>query len=451
MKSHRVPASRRGSVLVAALGLIFILFTIMVGDYIAILSQVSSSRAWDRRRQDRDARLSVRAALREAYYLKAETAPNRSQADLNACVEAIMSTMPAQHGYTFLPAAPSPDPFVHQQYPSVSAYTGLTRGFDANIEGAGALMPFLHGPAISAAHYLGTIPFQFEGRGGQETFNVRVWSVPLSQFAVTAYGMPSLGEAGVPSAPPSLSGYQESPNRPMSFGHRLLVTTSDQSEDSTVAAEFTREEAVLDQSYRVRASLAWNAYEWLWGEHYYDLIAHAGAARSFEPSRLDWADNPEFVGLTFDQATRTVTIDLALYPEDILRVGPAGDTPVTVNVSHTALAGVNAPLVLLLDNNGSSSAMAVRLTLSQNPPAILLARNASVEFLHATVHRISLFLDPESSVVPNPGRLASIAGSIAYYWQRSPFPGLNLRYAAIVASQDLLAQRSPRAIVVSAH
>lgn len=447
---RRPLSSQKGSVLVAVIGLVFILFVMLAADYVVVLSQIASSRSWDRRRQDRDARITVRAALREAYYLRAETAPNRSQDSLNQCVEAVLAGLSAQSAYSFLPTNPSPEPFAHAQYPDVSSYAGLTRTFDGNIEGAGSLMSFLHAPLISAAHYLGAIPFQFQGRHGAETFSVRVWSLPLSQFSVTAYGMPSLGESGVPTAPPSLVGYNELP-RPLSIGNRLLVTTSDQSEDSTVTAEFHREDPVLDQSYRVKVSLAWNAYEWLWGDHYFTLATYAGASRSFEPSRDDWDDNPSFSGLSYDQVERTVTLDVALYPDDIFRVGPAGNNPVTITLINSGASGVNPPLVLLMDNDASAASMIVRSQLSSNPPVIFFLRNATFDFaVNNAFTQASIFLDPQSSVAANPGRTAVLTGSLAYYWQNSPFPGLTLAYRAVVTVQDTLAQRSPRAVVVSA-
>ncbi|HEY3756917.1 MAG TPA: hypothetical protein VGL42_12265 [Opitutaceae bacterium] len=321
------------------------------------------------------------------------------------------------------------------------------------VAGMGNLFTSLvtQGPAAD----LGRITFQFNRVSGSEandsrtyTVNADLFSVPITNLDVVAYGLPASGQ--VPAAAPQL------PSGFIGSGTSCLVVTSNNpANDATAYPDLFNPSGVeqLPYQYRNAASFSWNAYEYIWSTAYQDqLIAAAEVPTSAnlpspapQGSVYDFAaaQEPVVTGLT--STGNAITIDCSLVTAPIIEVVDSEGIG-SVTVQGSAVSGI--PFVLIVRNTaGSGSQTSVTFSGNNLRPVLYYFENASLAFSNTPQILGGLLLDRTSTVT---GAFAWY-GHVSFYGPANPFASevatVNDSPAVKVALEDI----APRVLLVSTN
>ena len=272
--------------------------------------------------------------------------------------------------------------------------------------------------------------------------NADLFSVPLTNVDVIAYGLPITGS--IPSAAPAVP--------PGFFGDGVscLVTTSNNpANDSTAYPDLFASSGGerLPYQYRNAVSFSWNAYEYLWSPTYQNALLGAALiapnaiynfSTSFDPSNLQ-----PFPGITVSPTGASVTVDCSAVTGSIVAlVDPNGTGSVTI----TGSPAPGSPFILLVRNT-SGVRTPVTFTGSNSRPAIFYLENSSVQFSGAPQIEGALFLDPTTTASGN----VTWFGHFSFYGPASPLGTLGITMADTPAVKSALAPLAPRVLLVSTN
>ena len=304
---------------------------------------------------------------------------------------------------------------------------------------------------------------QAPGEDATYTVNADLFSVPLTNVDVVAYGLPSSGliPAQAPALPPGTVGSGVS---------ALVVTSNDPGNDPTAFPDLFAPSGPeqLPYQYRNAASFAWNAYEYLWNIAYQDALLNAGKTQAdpgnqavsgtdptpptgalydFSVPAFDAANpgnypcNPTIAGLSLSGST--LTVDCSAVRSQVIAIVDAEGVG-TVNISGSASSGT--PFVLLIRNTaGAQGRTQVNFSGSNSRPVIFYLENANVVFTGSPQIEGALFLDPTTSAAG----AVTWFGHLSFYGPASPLGTLALALNDDPAVKAALAPLAPRVLLVS--
>lgn len=372
--------------------------------------------------------------------LAALTFPDGGSIALNTANSA--SAVPAN---TFYPAG-TPASASQPEYFSASAYTRA-------IAGMGNLFTSLviQGPAAD----LGRLTFSFTRSSGAQgnnsrtyTVNADLFSVPLTNIDVIAYGLPASGQ--VPTCAPALpTGFIGSNTS------CLVVTSNNPANDATAYPDLFNPVGAeqLPYQYRNAASFTWNAYEYVWSTAYQDELISAAeqptSANQPSPapqgSVYDFsaAQEPVITGVT--ASGNAITIDCSQVTAPIIEVVDSeGIGAVTILGS----ASTGLPFVLVVRNTaGSGNQTPVTFSGNNLRPVLYYFENASVAFSGTPQVLGGLLLDPTSSVTGS----FIWYGHVSFYGPANPFASAVATVNDSPAVKTALEDLAPRVLLVSTN
>lgn len=376
-------------------------------------------------------------------------------AGVSVTLAAAVPALPANPFFpsgTFPLGSPSPAPVAQPAYFSSTqpAIAGL---------GNLATSILIQGPVSS----IGSLNFTFDrtnsgtavsaeregaGAGDNQTYVVtaNLFSVPLTNVDVVAYGLPASGT--IPTAAPALP--------PGFFGtgvSSMIVTSNNPANDPTAYPDlFTpTNNETLPYQYRNAVSFSWNAYEYLWSPTYQDALL--GTAAQPDPGNQP---SPAPSGATFDFSSannptidgvsvsgNTVTIACAAIQSPVVAIVDAQGVGTVDIVGSAATA---APFVLLVRNTaGGLGRTQVNFSGGNNRPAIYYLENCSVAFAGNPQIEGGLFLDPTCQAAGS----VTWFGHLSFYGPASPLGSLGISVNDSPAVKAALAAIAPRVLLVS--
>jgi hypothetical protein len=265
------------------------------------------------------------------------------------------------------------------------------------------------------------------------TVNADLFSVPLTNVDVIAYGLPASGiiPPSAPALPPGFLGSGVS---------SLVVTSNNPANDATAYPDLFASASTehLPYQYRNAVSFAWNAYEYLWSAPYQGaLLATASANGAIY--NFQFPPSQSIPGVT--AAGNALTIDCSAVVGPILAiVDPTGSGSVTI----TGSPATGAPFILLVRNT-SGAPTPVTFSGDNNRPVIYYLENASAGFPGNPQVQGALFLDPRAVAHGS----VTWFGHFSFYGPASPLGALNLTMADSPTVKDALAALAPRVLLVS--
>jgi len=289
-----------------------------------------------------------------------------------------------------------------------------------------------------------------EGAGAGDNQNYAVtanlFSVPLTNIDVVAYGLPAGGTipAAAPAVPPGFFG---------SGASSLVVTSNNPANDPTAYPDLyaATSNETLPYQYRNAVSFSWNAYEYLWSAGYQNSLLAAAAQP--DPGNQPFpapvgavydfssANNPTIDGVT--PSGNTVTINCAAVQSPVVAIVDAEGVG-TVNIVGSAAAGT--PFVLLVRNTaGGLGRTQVMFTGNNNRPAIFYLEDSSVGFTGGPQIQGALFLDPACQAAGN----VTWFGHFSFYAPSSPLGTLGISVNDSPSVKAALAPLAPRVLLVS--
>jgi hypothetical protein len=352
-------------------------------------------------------------------------------------------------------------PFVSPYVPAVSplplAQPAYFSSAPRGLAGLGGLLSSLamQGPVTDMGRLTYTFArtsTQAPGENATYTVNADLFSVPVTNVDLVAYGLPSSGL--IPAQAPSLA--------PGTLGggvSTLVVTSNDPGNDPTAYPDLFAPSGPEQLPYQFRnaASFAWNAYEYLWNVAYQDALLGVARAESdpgnTPPSPLQptpptgalydfsSANNPTIAGLTV--VGNTVTVDCAAVQSQVVAIVDAEGAG-RVLVTGSAAAG--SPFVLVIRNTAAGLGRTpVTFTGNNGRPAIFYLENAAAGFSGNPQFEGALFLDPTTSVTG----AVTWFGHLSFYGPASPLGSLALTMNDDPAVKAALAPLAPRVLLVS--
>lgn len=276
------------------------------------------------------------------------------------------------------------------------------------------------------------------------TVEANVWSVPLFNWPLIAYGLPATkGSAGVPKLAPTSAWATKLVSSVTSNGSTPLIVTTlkpGTSGDPTAFATLYRtpktgENEILPRYYQNLTAIAWDAWEYIWGKYQTQLAGYASSSGTYFDLRNPPATAP--TGLTLSGST--LTVDLALVSSKALTVVDATGGAV-VN-----LKGNSASAIVLQVINRGSTKCTINVPSTATRPTALYAVNSNVVLASASFNG-AVFLDPTSTI----SGTGTVRGMLAYYANtpQSSASSINL-LPPDSALQTTLDAIVPRAVVVS--
>ncbi len=272
--------------------------------------------------------------------------------------------------------------------------------------------------------------------------NADLFSVPLTNVDVIAYGLPITGS--IPSAAPAVpAGF---------FGSDvscLVATSNNPANDPTAYPDLFASSGGerLPYEYRNAVSFSWNAYEYLWSANYQDALLGAALtppnaiynfSTSFDPGNLQ-----PFPGVTVSPTGGSVTVDCSAVTGTVVAiVDPNGTGSVTVTGSPAS----GSPFILLVRNT-SGVRTPVTFTGSNSRPVIFYLENANVQFNGNPQIEGALFLDPTTVASGS----VTWFGHLSFYGPASPLGTLGITVADNAAVKSALAPIAPRVLLVSTN
>jgi hypothetical protein len=382
--------------------------------------------------------------VKESILAIGETATSTSGNSLQTEIQNRLGSMSFPAGVsvalgTAVPAVPA-NPFFPSGTPAAVAQPAYFSVSPRGIAGMGNLFTSLaiQGPVAD----LGSLALTFNRASASSpadnrtyTVSANMFSVPLTNVDVVAYGLPATGL--VPTAAPAV------PAGFFSSGVSCLVATSNNPDnDSTAYPDLFNPTGPEKLAYQFRnaVSFSWNAYEFLWSFPYQDALRNAataiGATYDFSA-----AQNPAIPGVT--AAGNAISINCGAVQGSILAViDSEGIGSVTIQGSPAA----GNPFVLLIRNTaGNLGRTQVNFTGNNNRPAIFYLENSNVTFAGNPQIQGALFLDPTTLAAGN----VTWFGHLSFYGAASPLGALNITMSDTPSVKTALAALAPRVLLVS--
>ena len=461
MKSDPIlPSGEKGMASVAVLIFSIVAVLILVANFKLNYAVGLSSDAFDSLNSQTVEKNGVAQIVKESILSVGETAAAVSANSVQTEIQNRLSSLTFPAGVSLtLGAAPNlpANPFFPSGSPSAAAQPAYFSASPRGIAGMGALFTSLavQGPVSD----LGRLTYTFNrtsanapGEAWTYTVNADLFSVPLTNIDVVAYGLPSSGS--IPAQAPAV------PSGAFGSGVSCLVVTSNNpSNDPTAYPDLYAGSGAEQLPYQFRnaVSYSWNAYEFLWSLPYqHALLTAAGqeadpgntAPTGGNPSPptgavydFSSANNPTIAGLA--EAGSIVTLDCSAVQSQVIAIVDSEGTG-TVNI--TGSSGSGSPFVLLIRNTaGALGRTHVAFSGSNNRPAIFYLENADVAFTGSPQIQGGLFLDPTTVAAG----AVTWFGHFSFYAPASPFSTLNIGINDSPAVKSALAALVPRVLLVS--
>jgi hypothetical protein len=392
----------------------------------------------------------IAQAVKESILAIGETAISNSSNSLRQEIQNRISSMSWGSGVTVSidPGTPVPNVPANSFFPMGIPPSGsqpnyfTPTAFTRPVAGMGGLFTSLCvlGPVAD----LGTLTVAFDRTTSaspqdNQTYvvNANLFSVPLTNVDVVAYGLPISGS--IPTSPPSVP--------PGFFGPDVscLVTTSNNpANDPTAYPDLFASSGAekLPYEYRNEVSFSWNAYEYLWSPAYQDaLIGTAAAASAIYNFSSPPDPSDPIPGVT--PTGNSITVDCSAVTGSILAVvDPTGIGSVTITGSPAS----GQPFVLLVRNT-SGVPTPVTFTGGNNRPIIFYFVHAAVQFNGDPQIEGALFLDPNTTASGN----VTWFGHLSFYGPSSPLGSLGITMADSAAVKAALAPLAPHVLLVSTN
>jgi len=364
-------------------------------------------------------------------------------------------------------------PFVSPYFPTISplplAQPAYFSTSPRGLAGMGGLLNSLaiQGPITDLGRLVYTFTrssTQAPGEDWTYTVNADLFSVPLTNVDLVAYGLPSSGliPALAPTLPPGTVGSGVS---------TLVVTSNNPSNDPTAYPDLFAPSGQEELPYQFRnaASFSWNAYEYLWNQTYQNALINAAKAEAdpanqttsttdptpptgalydfslpaFDPANPgNYPCNPTIAGFSASGFNLTVNCS-AVRSQVITIVDAEGVGTVTIDGSPAN----GSPFVLLIRNTAGNLSHRTNVVFSGNNacPAIFYLENASVSFVGDPQIEGALFLDPTTVATGS----VSWFGHFSFYGANSPLSTLSIAMNDDPAVKAALAPLAPRVLLVS--
>lgn len=403
----------------------------------------------------------VAQIVKESILAVAETAPVTSPSSLQTEIQNRLGALTLPDGGTIalnsansasaVPANPI-YPIGIEAAASAPAYFAATQNTRA-LAGMGNLLSSLavQGPSSD----LGRLSFVFTRSSGtasneQRTYTVNadLFSVPVTNVDVVAYGLPASGV--IPNAAPAMM--------PGFFGANttaLVVTSNNPSNDATAYPDLFNPAGTehLPYQFRNAASFSWNAYEYLWGTTYQDALIHqaeqATSANLAPPapqgSVYDFSATSEPVINGVSAVGSQVTIDCASVTAPVVEVV---DSEGTGSVTILGSAGNGIPFILVVRNTaGGLGQTPVVFSGNNARPVMFILENANVQFSNSPQIEGGLFLDPNTAV----SGAFTWFGHVSFYGATNPLAAVAATVNDSPEVKIALASLAPRVLLVSTH
>ena len=442
----------KGMASVAVLVFSIVAVLILVANFKLNYAVGLSSDAFDSFNSQTVEKNGVAQIVKESILAVRETAAAASPYSIQTEIQNRLSSMtfPAGVSVTLGSAANVPaNPFFPSGSPPAAVQPAYFSDTPRGIAGMGALFTSLaiQGPASD----LGRLTYTFNrastnapGEGWTYTVNADLFSVPLTNVDVVAYGLPSSGV--IPTQAPAVP--------PGTFGSGvscLIVTSNNPSNDPTAYPDLYASSGPEQLPYQFRnaVSFSWNAYEFLWSLTYQHALLNL-AAQEADPGNttttgavydFSAAANPTIAGVT--EAGNTVTVDCGAVQSQVVAIV---DSEGTGTVDITGSAATGSPFVLLVRNTaGFLGRTHVNFSGSNNRPAIFYLENANVVFTGSPQIEGGLFFDPTTVAAG----AVTWFGHFSFYAPASPLGTLAIGINDSPSVKSALAALAPRVLLVS--
>jgi hypothetical protein len=410
--------------------------------------------------------------VKESILAIGETAPATSGNSIQTEIQNRLGSMTFPAGVSVAlnsaDALPS-NAFFPFAAPAAAAQPSYFSSSPRGIAGMGSLFTSLaiQGPVADLGRYVytfGRSSTLAPGESRTYTVNADLFSVPLTNLDVIAYGLPSSGT--IPSQAPSV------PAGVFANGvSTLVVTSNNPANDPTAYPDLYAPQAgteVLPYQYRNAASWAWNAYEYLWNRTYQDGLVNtaqaepdpgnqtasgsdptppAGAVYDFSRPAFDPANpgnypcNPTIAGVS--SSGNAITVDCSQVQSQVIAVV---DSEGIGSVTITGSAASGNPFILLIRNTaGGLGKTQVTFSGNNRRPAIFYLENSNVGFSADPQFEGALFFDPTTVA----SGAVSWYGHFSFYGNASPLGTFPITMNDSPAVKDALAPLAPRVLLVS--
>lgn len=458
-RSPFLPRSERGLASAAILLFAVIATMILIANFDLNYAVNQSGDAYDVFHSQMVEKNGVCQIVKESILAVAETAPTESGNSLQGEIANRLAALTFPDGgsislnnaasATAVPANPSfpggtPLPASQPAYFAPSTYTRAIAGM-GNLFGS----LVIQGPAAD----LGRITFSFTRTSGTEandsrlyTVNADLFSVPVTNVDVVAYGLPASGTVctASPSMPAGFFGSGTS---------CLVVTSNNPANDATAYPDLFNPTGAEELPYQFRnaASFSWNAYEYLWSAAYQDSLLSTAeqptpanlAPPAPQGSVYDFsaAEEPVITGVS--SSGNTVTINCSQVTAPVVEVVDSEGIG-SVQIIGSPSGGL--PFVLIVRNTaGAQGQTPVTFTGNNLRPVLFYMENASVAFSGTPQILGGLLLDPTSSVT---GGFVWY-GHISFYGPANPLAAVPATVTDSPAVKAALADLAPRVLLVS--
>lgn len=466
------PADRRGMASVAVLLFAMVAVFIIMANFKLNYAVSMSGDAFDTFNSQTVEKNGVAQIVKESLLAVDETAPADSGNSIQTEIQNRLGSMTFPAGVSVsLSSADNPpaDAFFPFAAPAAASEPAYFSSTPRGVAGMGSLLTSLamQGPVADLGRFnyvFGRSSTRAPGENWNYAVAADLFSMPLTNVDVVAYGLPSSGSvpAQAPSVPPGTFGSGVS---------TLVVTSNNPANDPTAYPDLYAPQAgteTLPYQFRNAASFAWNAYEYLWNHTYQDgLVAAAqaeadpgnqavsgadptpphGAMYDFSLPAFDPANpgsypcNPTIAGVAV--SGDTLTIDCGQVQSQVIGVVDSEGVGRIV-VDGTAVAG--APFILLVRNTaGALGKTQVTFAGDNSRPAIYYLENSNVGFSGDPAIEGALFFDPTTVAAGT----VTWTGHFSFYGNASPLGTLAISLNDSLAVKEALAPLAPRVLLVS--
>jgi len=436
-------SDRRGMASVAVLLFAIVAMMILLANFKLNSAVNASSDAFDAMNSQLVEKNGLAQVVKESILAVGETAPVASANPLATEIQDRLTSMNFPAGVTVALGSAVPVLPANPFFPAVPAAAAPLAYFSTSprgLAGQGNLLGALaiQGPVADLGQYAFTFSrTDANSPNDSRTYvvNASLFSVPLTNVDVVAYGLPATGSIPL-AAPPVPVG---------TFGpgvSTLVVTSNNPANDPTAYPDLFAGPGpeALPYQFRNAVSFSWNAYEYLWGIGYQDALlgAAAGAQTVYDFAN---ASHPAIPGVS--AAGNALTIDCSAVQSQVIAIVDAEGVG-SVAIDGSAAGG--NPFILLVRNTaGSLGQTQVTFSGNNNRPAIYYLENTAVTFSGSPQIQGALFLDRTT------GATGSVTwfGHLSFYAPASPLGTLNLILEDAPAVKTALSALAPRVLLVS--
>ncbi|MGH7997027.1 MAG: hypothetical protein ACREFX_11810 [Opitutaceae bacterium] len=462
---------QRGMASIAVLLFAIVAVFILVANFQMNYAVSMSGDAFDTFNSQTVEKNGIAQIVKESILAIDETAPTDSTNSIQTEIGNRLGAMTFPSGVSVAlesADAPPSNPFFPFGTPAAASQPAYFSTAPRGIAGMGNLFTSLaiQGPVADLGRYTYTFSrttTQATDENWTYLVDADVFSVPLTNIDVIAYGLPASGT--IPSQAPTVP--------PGTFGQNvstLVVTSNNPANDPTAYPDLYAPSGgeILPYEYRNEVSFSWNAYEYLWGTTYQDGLINAakleadpgnqtvsgadptpeaGAVYDFSLPAFDpgnpgnYPCNPTIAGVS--SSGNSVVVDCsAVQSQLIVVVDSEGIGSVTIQGSASA----GTPFILLIRNTaGSLGKTAVSFSGSNTRPAIFYLENCSASFDNSQFEG-ALFFDPTTVATGS----ESWFGHFSFYGPASPLGnGLSIAMNDDEEVKTALALLAPRVLLVS--